>query len=165
MFWDLRDILLGIHVFAAIVWVGSVLFVGWGVFPAAKTLPVWERQRFLLKLMQHSHRPFTIAGIVVIISGILLGTVTGPLHSIHAVVTTTYGRVWLSALLVALFVLLWGSLVSYRYTIKKLKDPVVWKTAAEGSYGALNQTFLAIAAIASIEGAGFLILMALMITF
>lgn len=165
MFWDLRDILLGMHIAAAIVWVGSVLFIGWGVFPAAKTIPVRDRQRFLLKLMKRSHFPFAAAGVVVIITGVFLGTVTGPLDNWQLIWATTYGRIWLAALLIAMFILLWGVFIGYRYTIKKLSDPVIWKTAANGSESALRQAFVTIALAESVEGLGFIVLIGLMISF
>src|SRR5699024_12871696 len=38
MLWEVRQILLIVHILLAIIWVGGVLVVGWGVFPAARTL-------------------------------------------------------------------------------------------------------------------------------
>lgn len=165
LFWDFRDILLGIHILAAIIWVGSMLFVGWGVFPSSSEIPAASRQKFFISLMRRSHLPFAGAGVVVILTGILLGTVVGPLRSWAAVFSSSYGQIWLTALLVALFTLFWGVFVGYRYTMKKLTDPVLWKTAEKGSETALKQAFLTIALTESVEGAGFLVLIGLMISF
>src|SRR5699024_7713515 len=149
----------------AISWVGSVLFVGWGVFPATKTLPVRARQTFLLALMRRSHLPFSLAGLGVIITGVLLGTIFGPVHHWHDIWQTRYGRIWVSALIIALITLFWGVFIGFRRSIKVLSNPVLWKTAEAGYEGPLKQALFTVAATESVEIIGFMILIGLMISF
>ena len=61
----MKDVLLFIRIFAGIVWVGGLLFVVWGVYPAARLLPVFKQKHF---------------------------GITGPTHSLSQLVTTYYGK-------------------------------------------------------------------------
>src|SRR5690625_4360240 len=101
--WEIRQLILGIHIFSAITWVGGVLFIGWGVLPASQKLPFTIQRRFFLSIMEWTHWLFTIVGFIVIMTGVLLGTIFGPLKNWSAILDTTYGNIWLTALIVAVF--------------------------------------------------------------
>src|SRR5699024_12731952 len=48
MIWTLHQLLLGTHIFSAILWVGGVLFIGWGVFPAVRYFTYENQRKFFL---------------------------------------------------------------------------------------------------------------------
>lgn len=163
MVWVLRQILLGIHILLAIIWVGGVLFVGWGVYPASKKLAAHHQRTFLKALMQWTHHLFTLAGVGVIITGVILGTVLGPLNSWADVYSTAYGRIWLTALISALLTLGWGVFISYRQAMKVFANERLWIAAENGDAKPLNKAMLLITGIESIEVFGFLLLIGCMI--
>ena len=71
----IRDLILLAHILLGITWLGGILFVGWGVYPAANKLPYRQQQKFLLILMKHVHLLLTLAGAGVISTGTILGTI------------------------------------------------------------------------------------------
>lgn len=162
----LRQIILIIHILLASIWVGGVLFIGWGVFPSAlKSLSLKSQRHFFLKLMAWAHPIFTGLGSGVILTGILLGTLVGPIHNLHDVVGTMYGRIWLTALLIAVFTLVWGATIAYRSFVNVFSDESIWQLAGKGDKRMLNRSFLKITVIESIEVFGFIMLILLMISF
>src|SRR5699024_12655166 len=100
MLLEWRQFILGVHILLAIIWVGGVLFVGWGVFPAAKALAYNVQRSFFLTLMRFNHRFFTCADLGVIVTGILLGTLLGTIHSWEQVWQIIYVHTWLTALVI-----------------------------------------------------------------
>ncbi|MFS8630402.1 MAG: hypothetical protein LOD92_04450, partial [Bacillales bacterium] len=52
MSWGLHSFLLGCHILLAAIWVGGVLFIGWGVYPVVKKMPPSRQQAFLHALMK-----------------------------------------------------------------------------------------------------------------
>jgi copper resistance protein D len=162
MSWEIHQFFLGVHIFLGIIWVGGILFVGWGVYPAAKTIKVAEQRQFLLSLMKRTHLIFTLVGAGVITTGILLGTVLGPIKSFDILWNTAYGNLWLTALIIGLITLLWGVFVGYRQTMKVLSDDTLWKLAEKGYSTALNQAMFTTAVLESVEIIGFIALLTCM---
>src|SRR5699024_4507348 len=148
---ELRQILLSIHILLAIVWVGGVLFIGWGVYPASRKLAPQQQRIFLKSLMEWTHRLLTLAGIGVITTGILLGTAAGPLQSFHDIWHTTYGNIWVSALIISLLTLAWGIFVGYRHSLKVLGNDSLWMHAENGNHQPLTKAMLITAAVESVE--------------
>ncbi|QQK76703.1 hypothetical protein HUG15_14770 [Salicibibacter cibarius] len=163
MSWTLYQSVLWAHIFLAIIWVGGLLFIGWGVFPAVKTLVVREQRQTLAVILKHSHHFFTLAGAGVIVTGTALGTVLGPVQSWEALWHTTYGNLWFAALLIGIMTLFWGTFVGYRQAIKILSTEHLWTTAKNGYSRPLNHSLFALALLESVEGLGFVILLTLMI--
>ncbi len=163
MAWSTYQTVLWLHIFLAIIWVGGLLFVGWGVFPATKALAVRDQRQMLLTLMKSSHRIFTITGTGVIVSGTILGTLLGPIKSWEILWQTSYGNQWLIAFLVGIGTLLWGSTISYRHTIKVLNADHLWILAEKGYKRFLNNSLFILALVAGVEFFGFVILITLMI--
>lgn len=155
--------LLVVHIFFSVVWVGGILFIGWGVSPAAKDLLPQDRRSFFLALMQRTHRLFIMAGSGVIVSGLLLGTVTGPIHNWHAVWHTTFGLLWFLALTIASLTLFWGGFVSYRKSIALFADRIIWRKAESGDENILSKSFKNLAIIEAVETVGFIALIVIMV--
>lgn len=163
MSWDLRQLLLGIHIFLGIIWFGGVLFIGWGVFPASNKLKPSTQREFLSHLMNWVHLPFTFVGVGVIATGTILATIGGPLKSWDAVISTTYGQLYSTALIVAVFTLLWGIFVGYRYAMHIFSNQELWINREQGSKRPLQRAFFKIAVLESIEIIGFLTILTCMI--
>ncbi|MUV37664.1 hypothetical protein JNUCC1_01470 [Lentibacillus sp. JNUCC-1] len=162
--WEVRQVVLGLHILLAIAWVGGVLFVGWGVFPAVRKLAYREQQRVLYLVMKHAHLLLTLAGAAVIVTGILLGTVFGPLKQWDDIIGTAYGHIWAAALLTAIFTLLWGVSIGFRHAMRILKNDQLWIDADQGVKSPLIKGLISIALFESVEVVGFIVLIGLMVT-
>lgn len=163
MNWDLRQFLLFIHILLAVIWFGGVLFVGWGVFPASQKLKPTIQREFLSHLMFWIHWPLTITGLSVITTGIILGTFLGPLKTWNNILLTSYGHLFSTAFIVAILTLLWGVFIGYKHTMSVLSRKDIWDKAEEGNNKPLRKAFLGIAALESVEIAGFIIILICMV--
>lgn len=163
MHWTIYQTVLWIHIFLAINWVGGLLFVGWGVFPAVRFLALRDMRRMLRAVMGHSHYLFTLAGAGVILTGTLLGTWLGPVKSFDAVWQTTYGTLWFAALTIGVLTLLWGTFVGYPRAMGVLSEDSLWEAAEAGNRRPLNRSLVILALVESVEGFGFVVLLTLMI--
>jgi len=164
MLLQLREFVLGVHILLAIIWVGGVLFVGWGVFPAAKSLAYHVQRSFFLTLMRFTHWFFTGAGTGVILTGMILGTVLGPIRTWDQVWQTTYGNTWFTALVIGVVTLVWGVVIAYRQSIKIFTNTAIWQEASAGNPRKLNKALFRIALTESVEVIGFMLLIYLMIS-
>jgi uncharacterized membrane protein len=103
-----------LHVFLGMFWFGSTLYLDVVVIPAVMTLPL-EQQRSVSKpLTTFSDRVIIPAAILVILLGLVRGTIFGPVHSLDFLFGTAYGLTFLIAGLSALATLAWGLLVLNR---------------------------------------------------
>jgi uncharacterized membrane protein len=103
-----------LHVLLGMFWFGSTLYLDVVVIPAVMTLPL-EQQRSVSKpLTRFSERVIIPAAILVIILGLVRGTIFGPVQSWNFLLGTAYGLTFLLALLAALATLAWGLLVLNR---------------------------------------------------
>ena len=96
-----------LHVVLAIMWFGTVLFSDFVLIPALGTLPLATQRAAVAAIGARSNRIMpTVAGLVILL-GILRGTVFGSIRSLEAL-TSTYGLTWLLALVLASGVFLFG---------------------------------------------------------
>lgn len=158
-----HHLLLGIHIFLAIIWVGGILFVGWGIYPVARKMPYEEQRVFLQSLMQWTHLIFAGTGIGVITTGILLGTVLGPIKHWETIWNTTYGNIWVTALIIALITLFWGVFIGYKQSMNVFSNDKLWKDAEAGNTKSLNKAMFITAAVESVEVIGFAALIGCMV--
>ncbi|MFC4557468.1 hypothetical protein ACFO3D_04510 [Virgibacillus kekensis] len=161
--WEMRQIILGIHIFLAIIWVGGVLFIGWGVYPALRKMAYAKQREFFLALIQWSHNFLTAAGTGVIATGIVLGTLAGPINQWADLWTTRYGNLWLAALVIALLTLGWGVFIGYRQSVKVFSNISIWELADSGETKPLSKALGTTIAIESVEVGGFIALLVVMI--
>lgn len=161
----IRTILLVVHILLGITWVGGILFIGWGVFPATLQLSLKNQRFFLIKLMKWSHHLFSIIGFFVIVTGVLLGTAFGPLHSIDAILHTRYGHIWLTALIISIITLLWGIFVGYREMMIIFTNDYLWHEADQGNKKPLLLELIRLALLEPMEVVGFVALVVLMVLF
>ncbi|GAA0446409.1 hypothetical protein GCM10008983_25300 [Lentibacillus halophilus] len=163
MLWDIRQIIVFLHILLAITWVGGVFFIGWGVVPAIRKEAYTDQRRFLLALMQWSHSLLTGAGGGVIATGILLGTVFGPISRWNDIWHTYFGTIWMMALVVGILTLFWGVWIGFRYSIGVLSDAALWEAADNGDTTPLFRALAKAALLESVEVAGFVTLIVLMV--
>ncbi|GGK03462.1 hypothetical protein GCM10007063_27090 [Lentibacillus kapialis] len=161
--WELHQATLIVHILLAIMWVGGILFIGWGVYPAVRNMNVVTQREILLRLMQWSHKYLTGAGAGVILTGILLGTVFGPISQWYDVIDTRYGNIWLTALIVGTLTLLWGVFVGYRQFCNVFSNVELWEQADSGDRKPLFKALINVALLESVEVAGFMTLLYLMV--
>ncbi|MDP4084901.1 MAG: hypothetical protein Q8934_09830 [Bacillota bacterium] len=163
MIGEIHQILIGLHIFLAIIWVGGILFIGWGVFPAVKAMKPNEQRLFLHTLMLRTHWIFTLAGAGVIITGFLLGTVVGPITHISDIFRFAYGISWFIAFLIGLITLAWGIFVGYNQTMKVLSEDSLWFSAENGDALPLNKAMVKITCLESVEVIGFIVILICMV--
>jgi uncharacterized membrane protein len=161
----MRELILVLHIFLAIIWAGGIMFIGWGVFPASLKLSLAKQRYFLISLMKGTHHLFSLAGLFVIITGILLGTVFGPIRTWDYLWSTTYGNIFVAALIIGIITLLWGIVVGYREMMIIFKDDFLWKEAENGNKKPLIGQLIRLAALESVEVIGFVTLIFLMVAF
>lgn len=100
-----------LHVLLGICWCGSTLYLDFVVIPAVMTLPL-EQQRAVSKpLTLFTNRLLFPAATLVILLGLVRGTIFGPVQSWNFLVGTAYGMTFLIASLAAMATFLWGHLV------------------------------------------------------
>jgi uncharacterized membrane protein len=103
-----------LHVLLGMFWFGSTLYLDVVVIPAVMTLPL-EQQRSVSKpLTWLGERVLIPAAILVILLGLVRGTIFGPVKTWTFLLGTAYGLTFLLALLAALATLAWGLLVLTR---------------------------------------------------
>ncbi|WP_382399388.1 hypothetical protein [Lentibacillus salinarum] len=163
--WELRQALLFVHIVLAIIWVGGILFIGWGAFPAVRKMTFVRQRDVLQALMQWSHKFLTGSGVGVIMSGILLGTVFGPIDQWRNLWKTRYGHIWLAALIIGAVTLLWGLFIGYRQSLKVLAHVELWQQADSGDKKPLLNDLTKVALFESVEVIGFMALIVLMVLF
>ncbi|PAV29702.1 hypothetical protein CIL05_10040 [Virgibacillus profundi] len=160
----MREIILLIHILLAIVWAGGIMFIGWGVYPASMSLSLTIQRKLLTSLMKWAHHFLTLAGFFVIVTGILLGTILGPIRTWDILWDTAYGNTWLAALLIGTFTLVWGIIVGYREMMMIFTDDFLWREAEDGNKKPLTRELIRLAALESVEVICFIILIYLMIS-
>jgi uncharacterized membrane protein len=96
-----------LHVFFGIFWFGAVLYVDFILIPAITTLPLSSQREVSAAIGPRSGRIIMAVAGLVILLGILRGTVFGRIRSLDAL-TTQYGIVWVIALIAAIATFYWG---------------------------------------------------------
>src|SRR5216683_2709060 len=113
MMWGLI-VIQWLHVFLGIFWFGSTLYLDFVVIPAVMTLPLDQQRTVSKPLTMFSERVIIPAAILVILLGLVRGTIFGPVRSLDFLFGTAYGITFLMALLAALATFAWGQLVLTR---------------------------------------------------
>ena len=100
-----------LHVLLGILWFGYALSMYFLVTPALAKLPEAAQRDANLHLGEIGTRVFPVVGILVLLLGILRGTVFGPIDSVGDVLGTAYGITWLVALLATIGLFITGARV------------------------------------------------------
>ncbi len=100
-----------LHVFLGIFWFGSVLYLNFVVIPSITSLPLEQQGPISQKLAVNSDKVILPVASLVILIGILRGTVWGPVQSFDFLFGTNYGLTFLIATLLGIAVYAWGFFV------------------------------------------------------
>jgi uncharacterized membrane protein len=109
-----------LHVLGGIVWFGGHVFSAAVVWPALLRRPAAEARTFSDAMMQPAMRVMGPAGLLVLVLGIVRGTVLGPVRSLDVLVGTAYGWTFATALLLTFL------LMGYGGRMRQEMDRRVW---------------------------------------
>ncbi|MBA3826142.1 MAG: hypothetical protein H0X24_19855 [Ktedonobacterales bacterium] len=101
-----------LHIILGITWFGGTVYRSLILLPGLATLSPEQRRPFL-QSVQEGHETFLLTtGFLVIVLGIMLGAVVGPIQSGSALFTA-YGVTWIASMTLAAIILGWeGFMVS-----------------------------------------------------
>jgi len=100
-----------LHVLLGIIWFGNSLVVAAILIPSLNPLPILTQREVGSRYGERATRLFDVLVPVVIILGLIRGTLLGPIKSVGDVLGTPYGVTWLVALIAAIATFLWGRIV------------------------------------------------------
>jgi uncharacterized membrane protein len=100
-----------LHVILGMLWLGGALYTNFVLIPALGRLPLSTQREVGAQIGDVAGKVFTVVPILLVILGIIRGTIYGPLHSAEDVLGTAYGITWLVALVATVATWLWGKLV------------------------------------------------------
>jgi uncharacterized membrane protein len=98
-----------LHVLLGILWFGYALTMYFLVSPALMELPESQARITTSRLGAIGARVFPIVAVLVLLLGIIRGTVFGPINSLEDLFGTAYGWTWLVALVATLGLLFTGA--------------------------------------------------------
>ena len=96
-----------LHVLLGIIWFGTVLFNALILIPAMGPMPLGRQREIGRAIGEQAFKVIRPVAVTVIATGILRGTVFGPIKSLDAL-TTPYGMTWLVALAFAIGAFVWA---------------------------------------------------------
>ena len=112
------------HELLGIFWFGGVLYLNLVVIPAVIQQPLDQQRQISATLGKFSDRLFKPVSILVIVFGVLRGTIWGPIKTWDFLFGSGYGSTFLVALLTTVGLVLWGIFVTGRAALKLNDYPV-----------------------------------------
>src|SRR5690606_18916030 len=97
-----------LHIVAGLIWIGSNIYQDYVIWPTLLSRPAGEARAIYETSSKYAAPLMMYTGMVVMLLGIIRGTLLGPIKSFGDLVTTPYGITWLVALLMMIFVIAWG---------------------------------------------------------
>ena len=91
-----------IHVLSGVMWFGGAVAINMLVFPTVTVLPPEQQRRFGRALSPKLSRFFSIVAGIVMLFGIIRGTLLGPIKGLDILFGTAYGLTWLAALILTI---------------------------------------------------------------
>jgi uncharacterized membrane protein len=96
---ELTIVVHWLHVLGGIVWFGGHVFTAAVIWPALLRRPATEAKALSDAMAEPAMRVMGPAGMLVLVLGIVRGTVLGPVRSLDVLVGTAYGWTFIAALL------------------------------------------------------------------
>jgi putative copper export protein len=96
---ELTIVVHWLHVLGGIVWFGGHVFTAAVIWPALLRRPATEAKALSDAMAVPAMRVMGPAGMLVLVLGIVRGTVLGPVRSLDVLIGTAYGWTFLAALL------------------------------------------------------------------
>ena len=100
-----------LHVLLGILWFGNSLVVAAILIPSLNRLPLPMQREVGSRYGEQATRLFDVLVPVLIILGVVRGTLLGPIKAVGDVFGSSYGITWLVALVAAIATFLWGRIV------------------------------------------------------
>ena len=100
-----------LHVLLGILWFGNALVLDVIVIPAINRLPIVSQREVSSYIGARATPIFQVVVPLIIVLGVIRGTVLGPIKSLDDLLGSAYGLTWLTALAVTILTYLFGLLV------------------------------------------------------
>ncbi len=100
-----------LHVLLGILWFGNALVLAVIVIPAINPLPIMTQRQLGSAIGVRSNRIFQVVVPLIIVLGVVRGTMLGPIKTTDVLLGTAYGLTWLVALVATTITYLWGLFV------------------------------------------------------
>jgi uncharacterized membrane protein len=100
-----------LHVLLGILWFGNSLVVAAILIPSLNPLPILTQREVGSRYGERATRLFDVLVPVLIVLGVIRGTLLGPIQNVDDVLGTPYGVTWLVALIAAIATFLWGRIM------------------------------------------------------
>jgi uncharacterized membrane protein len=100
-----------LHVLLGILWFGNALVLDVIVIPAINRLPIVTQREIASYIGSRATPIFHVVVPVLVVLGIIRGTVMGPIKSVNDLFGSAYGVTWLTALSVTILTYLFGLFV------------------------------------------------------
>jgi uncharacterized membrane protein len=143
-----------LHVLSGILWFGGTLYIDLILIPALMPLAREKKQEVAARISPLTTRVLRPAAIAVIVLGFIRGTFLGQLHSVEDIVSTSYGRTWLVALL--------GALALFAF-IEAVLDPAVRRLNTAKTDAEFDARLGRVTALSIVELIGFVAIFTCMI--
>ncbi len=98
-----------LHILTGITWVGGYIVVDFILMPALLKLPVEQAKKTYDLIGKFAGPVMATSGTLVVLLGIIRGTLLGPITSFSFLFTSAYGITWLIALALSLILAAWGA--------------------------------------------------------
>jgi uncharacterized membrane protein len=148
-----------LHVLLGILWMGTTLTLDVIVIPAINRLPIVRQREISSNIGARATPLFQVVVPLIILLGVVRGTVLGPIRSLEVLVTP-YGLTWLTALAVTVGVYGFGLFVLVPALRRMDAVPV---TADGGATPELTAATDQVKRLVGIELLGFLVIFTCMI--
>jgi uncharacterized membrane protein len=117
---ELTIVVHWLHVLGGIVWFGGHVFTAAVIWPALLRRPAVEAKALSDAMAGPAMRVMGPAGMLVLVLGIVRGTVLGPVRSLDVLIGTAYGWTFAAALLLTF------GLMGYAGSTRKEMESRVW---------------------------------------
>lgn len=109
MFLSLLLVTQWLHILAGITWFGGYIFLDFVLWPTLLRLPAQQAKATYASMTRFAGPLMATSGSLVVLLGIVRGTLLGPIKSLSFLVGSRYGITWLVALVVAVLLTFWGA--------------------------------------------------------
>lgn len=153
-----------IHVLAGILWFGGAVAINVLVFPTITVLPPEQQRRFGRALSPKLSRFFAIVAGIVMLFGLIRGTLLGPIKGLDVLFATPYGLAWLAALILTIGLGVIGARVVGPTAERMYNDDSLWEFGpGQPPPAGLMAHVQLLRTVGIIELVGFLVVFTLMI--
>lgn len=98
-----------LHILMGIAWFGGYIFLDLVLWPTLLALPAVQAKATYALLGRFAGPVMATSGSLVVLLGILRGTMLGPIRSLAFLFGSAYGITWLIALALTLLLTVWGA--------------------------------------------------------